>query len=69
MHTITHDITDWLQLVRAEYLEMPGLHLTKPQVQKLWGLDSTTCDAVLRTLIDKRFLRRANDGGYIRAYD
>jgi hypothetical protein len=69
MHTITHDITDWLQLVRAEYLEMPGLHLTKPQVQKLWGLDATTCDVVLRTLIDKRFLRRATDGGYIRAYD
>lgn len=69
MRTITPDLTDWLQLVRAEYLEMPGLHLTKPQVQKLWGLDSTTCDAVLGTLIDKRFLRRANDGGYIRAYD
>jgi hypothetical protein len=69
MRTITHDITDWVQLVRAEYLEMPGLHLTKPQVQRLWGLDATTCDVILRTLIDKRFLRRANDGGYIRAHD
>ena len=36
--------TDWLQLVRAEYHEIPGLHLTKPQVQRLWNLDATTCE-------------------------
>ena len=33
-------MTDWLQLIRAEYHEIPGLHLTKPQVQRLWNLDA-----------------------------
>jgi hypothetical protein len=28
-------IVEWLQLIRAEYAEVPGLHLTKPQVQEL----------------------------------
>ena len=31
----------------TEYLEMPGLRLTAPQAQSLFGLDAETCDAVL----------------------
>jgi len=30
-------VTDWLHLIRAEYLEIPGLYLTKPQVQRVVG--------------------------------
>jgi len=44
---------DWLQLIQAEYREMPGLSLTKPQMQRLWGLDRATCDALLARL-DRR---------------
>lgn len=40
----TH-ITDGLQLIRAEYLEIPGLSLTMQQVQRLWGLDLVTTEA------------------------
>ena len=43
---------DWLQLIQGEYLESPGLNLTKPQVQRLWGLDPLTCDALLDELVD-----------------
>jgi hypothetical protein len=43
-------VRDWLQIIQGEYLEMPGLQLTKPQVQRLWGLDPATCDALLDTL-------------------
>jgi hypothetical protein len=57
---------DWLHLIRAEYLEIPGLHLTKPQVQRLWGLDTMTCDALLKALVDARFLRRTHAGAYVR---
>ena len=60
-------VTDWLQLIRSEYLEIPGLHLTKPQVQRLWGLDPIRCDDLLDTLIDGRFLRRTCAGQYVRA--
>ena len=29
-------VVDWLHLIRAEYPEIPGLHLTRKQVQRLW---------------------------------
>ena len=57
---------EWIELVRAEYNEVPGLHLTKPQVQRLWGLDSVTCDTLLRALEDLQFLRRTPNNGYVR---
>jgi hypothetical protein len=62
-----HTIADWLQLIRAEYHEIPGLHLTKPQVQQLWNLDATTCDTVLEALEAIRFLRRTHTGAYVKA--
>jgi hypothetical protein len=58
----------WLQLVQAEYREMPGLHLTKPQVRRLWGLDNVTCDALLDALEATRFLRRTSRDGYVLAH-
>ena len=38
--------------VRGEFVEMPGLRLDLPQAQRLWGLDSTRCEAVLSALVD-----------------
>jgi hypothetical protein len=58
---------DPLQRIRSEYLEIPGLHLTKPQMQRLWGLDPTRCDALLEKLIDVKFLKRTHDAQYVRA--
>jgi hypothetical protein len=60
-------ITDWLQLIRAEYLEIPGLSLTKSQVQRLWGLDPVTSETVLAALVDAKFLRRTRQDAYVRA--
>jgi hypothetical protein len=62
----TH-IADWVQLIRAEYLEIPGLRLTKPQVERLWGLDHVTSDALLSALVDVKFLRRTRQDAYVRA--
>jgi len=59
-------ITHWLPIVRGEFLEVPGLHLTKPQVRRLWGLDPSTCDALLDVLVDRRFLKQTNNGTYAR---
>jgi len=58
---------EWVQLVRGEYLEMPGLRLTRSQVQRLWGLANDECDAVICELIAAGFLRRTPGGTYIRA--
>ncbi len=62
----TH-VTDWLQLIRAEYLEIPGLSLTKPQVQQMWGLAPDAAEALLAALVDARFLRCTNQKAYVRA--
>lgn len=62
----TH-IADLLQLIRAEYLEIPGLHLTRLQAQRLWGLDDVTAEALLSALMDVNFLRRTQRDAYVRA--
>ena len=58
-------VTDWLRLIQAEYLEMPGLHLTKLQVQRLWGLAPQLCDAVLDTLVAAEFLKKTPRETYV----
>ena len=58
-------IEDALQLLRAEYLEMPDLALTPSQVAGLLDLDGVTAAAVLQTLEDSRFLERTPDGRFI----
>jgi hypothetical protein len=60
-----HALTEWRLLVQAEYLEMPGLELTKPQAQRLWGLEEQTCDALLDELVESHFLRRTERNGYV----
>ena len=57
---------DWVQLIRSEYLEMPGLSLTRAQAQRLWGLDPKTCETLLDQMVSARFLRRTPDACYVR---
>ncbi|HEY3382432.1 MAG TPA: hypothetical protein VGK32_11730 [Vicinamibacterales bacterium] len=54
-----------LRRVRAEFLEMPGLKLTVSQAQRLWGLDRSTCEALIEALTGSRFLTRTRDGAVI----
>ena len=58
MLTADTTVEDWLQLIRAEYLEISGLSLTQLEVQRLWGLDPVTCESLLGALVDARFLTR-----------
>ena len=55
----------WLQRIRAEYQEMPGLSLSKVQMQKMWGLDPFVCDALVDTLVAAQVLRRTTAGAYV----
>ena len=52
--------------IRAEYREMPGLSVTLSQAARLWGLDQSTCERVLATLIGRRILKRTLNGTYVR---
>jgi putative heme degradation protein len=60
-------VANWLDVIQAEYREIPGLHLTKPQVQRMWGLDRETCDGVIDALVSLDFLRRTTRDGYVLA--
>jgi hypothetical protein len=55
-----------LRRVQGEFLEMPGLRLTERQARRLWGLDAASCDALLRTLVDAKFLFKTRDGAFMR---
>ena len=55
------------QRVRGQYFEMPGLHLTVDQAQRLLDLDAQTVSRVLSSLVRDGFLARARDGAFIRA--
>ena len=59
-------IDDVLQRIQGEYVEMPGLRLTAPQAQRLWGLERDTCEALLGALVDAKFLAQTRDGAFIR---
>jgi hypothetical protein len=57
---------DVLRRVQGEFMEMPGLRLTEAQARRLWGLDEASCDALLRTLVDAKFLFRTPNGAFMR---
>jgi hypothetical protein len=67
MSPVQTTVADWLQIIRGEFAEVPGLHLTRKQFQRLWGLDGDTCDTLLDVLLDQKFLRQTSDQGYVRA--
>jgi hypothetical protein len=59
-------LRDVLNRVAGEYHEMPGMCVTRPQAQRLWGLDSTTCELVLTTLVERGVVRRTPRGMYVK---
>jgi hypothetical protein len=56
-----------LRAMRREYNEMPGLHLTRRQAERLWDLGPALCDALLGNLVAIGFLRRIAPDAFVRA--
>lgn len=54
-----------LDRIRAEFAEMPGLSLTLPQAQRLWGLDQATCERLCGRLMEDGFLKLTSGGAYV----
>ena len=50
----------------AEYLEMPGLCLTEPQIVRMCDVSPDLVDAVLQHLQRACFLRLTESGTYVR---
>ena len=59
------EVTRWLELIQAEYREMPDLTLNKVQMQRLWGFDAFICDALVDALVAAQVLRRTTNGSYM----
>ena len=55
-----------VELVQAEYAEMPGLSVTLPQAQRLWAVDRVTCEEAFSRLIARRVLRKTTQGRFVR---
>jgi hypothetical protein len=52
--------------IEGEYREMPNLSLTLPQAARLGGIGPGRCERVLTKLIERRVLKRAWNGTYVR---
>jgi hypothetical protein len=63
----TSFLRDVVIRIEGEYREMPGMCVTRPQAQRLWGLDSTTCELVLATLLERGVVRRTSRGMYVKS--
>ncbi|MGE5297598.1 MAG: hypothetical protein ACM3KM_00345 [Acidobacteriaceae bacterium] len=53
--------------IRSEFAEMPGLHLSAAQAQRLLNVDPRTWEKVSACLMESGFLRRTDKGCYARA--
>ena len=61
--------TAMLTRIHAEYLEMPGLRLTREQAQRLCGVEQALCQRVLDILVEIKFLCIKPNGMYARVTD
>jgi hypothetical protein len=58
-------VVRFIEIVQTEYREMPGLQLTRHQMQRFLGIDVLTCQAVIDELERQRFLRRTPKDAYV----
>jgi hypothetical protein len=62
----TTNLSVLLQRVQIEFVEMPGMKLTLSQAGRLWNLPTDECAQVLSALVEQGFLRRTDDGAFLR---
>ena len=61
------DLDEAVELIRAEYAEMPGLSMTSRQVRRVWSLSNEVCQEALTALTRSGFLSENRDSSYVRA--
>jgi hypothetical protein len=61
------DVVTLVARIESEYREMPGLLLTEPQMQRLWGLDRNTCETIVGVLVSRHVLVKTRRDAYARA--
>lgn len=66
MAPLHRSVPEWRSIVMDAYAMLPTLSVTRPQGQRLWGMDSSTCGYVLDGLVDAGMLIRTTNGQYCR---
>jgi hypothetical protein len=56
MRSGPHSFDTLLEIIRAEFRQMPGMCLTRAQFRRLWHLDDELCDALTRRLLAEGYL-------------
>ena len=51
--------------IQIEFIEMPGLKLSRDQVRRLCGVPASVCDEVLTGLVHSGFLKQTTDGSFL----
>jgi hypothetical protein len=51
-----------LDVIRAEFRELPGMRLTRSQFRRLWQLDQTACENAICQLRREGFLDFDDEG-------
>jgi hypothetical protein len=54
--------------VQNAFLNLPALTLTVAEAERQFGVDGTTCQAILDVLADAHVLTRTADGDYARFF-
>lgn len=67
MAPLRRSVAEWRSIVIDAYATLPTLSVTRPQGQRLWGMDCATCGHVLDGLVDAGLLVRTTGGQYCRA--
>ena len=52
--------------IQIEFIEMPGLKLSRTQIQRLCGVPADVCDSALSSLVRAGFLQQKSDGSFLR---
>lgn len=52
--------------IQIEFIEMPGLRLTLPQIARLCGVPREICEPAVAMLVNGGFLASTADGAFLR---
>lgn len=63
---LTRSVAEWRSIVLDAYATLPTLNITRPQGERLWGMDPSTCGYVLDSLVEAGMLVRTANGQYCR---
>jgi hypothetical protein len=67
MSTDDDTLTGITKVIRSEFMEIPGLVLTRDQIRRLWAIDPEIAHQVIAQLLQSGFLRVGAHGRYSRA--